>query len=133
MVLPHVDPGTDVACGLRACYAMSDTDMAFGPIRCGPCRQRPLHRELRSAPLSAYAPATPCPVLSYRTALSPYGRATRSPVLTTRMALPGMFTRTPSGSQWKVDGAQVRCYGMSGTGLRVGCNAATACPVLAYA
>eukprot|EP00961_Rhodomonas_salina_P174842 2358474-Rhodomonas_salina.8 len=43
---------------LRACYAMSGTDIAYGTI-----------------------PAMRCPVQTYRTMVSPYALATRYPVL----------------------------------------------------
>eukprot|EP00961_Rhodomonas_salina_P093040 1252478-Rhodomonas_salina.5 len=95
---------TDLAYGascLRACYAVSGTDLAYGTtsgfalaMRCPrmvlPGADIPRRHGPRlsggSIPLSSYAPATRCPAL-----------ATRCPVLTARMMLPGQRSELEEG------------------------------------
>eukprot|EP00961_Rhodomonas_salina_P282440 3816465-Rhodomonas_salina.1 len=93
------DVGTDLAfaaIALRACYAMSGTDLAYGTTSWPPPCRLSLLCSHRSAPLSAYARPTRCPVLTLRKVLCnartdrAYG-ATRCPVLTSAMVLPAVL------------------------------------------
>eukprot|EP00961_Rhodomonas_salina_P147768 1988898-Rhodomonas_salina.1 len=58
-----------VATSLRACYAVSGTDLAWVACKVEEGREGEREEEddvHKSAPLSAYAPAMRCPVLTYR-------------------------------------------------------------------
>eukprot|EP00961_Rhodomonas_salina_P102208 1374910-Rhodomonas_salina.2 len=85
--------GTDIAfcaTSLCTCYAMCGTDKAYGATRPLVLPPEPLVQHVRH-PVSSYALATRCPVLTYRMLLSAipsaYGVAPRCPVLTQRMVL----------------------------------------------
>eukprot|EP00961_Rhodomonas_salina_P012729 171685-Rhodomonas_salina.1 len=87
-------PTTLLSIGLRDCYAMPGTDLAYGTTRpraYGSTASR--QRFQRSDTLAAYAHATQCPVLTECTALSTYARAMRCPVLTYCMLLPASTTQ----------------------------------------
>eukprot|EP00961_Rhodomonas_salina_P108147 1456187-Rhodomonas_salina.2 len=63
---------------------------------------RHFHALLQSAPLSAYAPAMRCPVLTQHRVLSAYALAMRCPVLSERMLLPAYtMSGTELAQQWR--------------------------------
>eukprot|EP00961_Rhodomonas_salina_P171821 2316755-Rhodomonas_salina.4 len=105
---------------LRACYAVPGTDLVcnatpehrIAPLTFMDCGLSVLRRWPRL--VCAYAHATRCPVLTYRTVVSACTRATRCPVLTVRMC----FGQPPN----RVDTVLVFCgmrlrvsYALSGT------------------
>eukprot|EP00961_Rhodomonas_salina_P142221 1915175-Rhodomonas_salina.1 len=94
---------THVTCAIVLCDDRAyGTEAAYGAMRCPVLRSRMVLRQVlltshssKSVQVSAYAPATRCPVLTlqcpilaWRMMLSAYARAMRCPVLRSCMLLP---------------------------------------------